>query len=768
MENKEKDKIEVDKELAELRQRNTELEKLLSESEQVKRALLETQNTMRALLNAPSDVVLLLDLEGLIVNANATAAQGLGKRLDELIGLCIWDLLPLDIAKGRKAYVDQMILSGAPVRFEDERSGVYFDNVAYPVFGELGKVTQIAVIARDITERKISGKALRESDAKFRAVIDNIQDGILFSDRNMIVSYRSPSYFLINGYTDEERLGYNGLETVFPEDRERVSLLWNQVVDQPDLTVTGQYRILHKNGSVRWMESVAQNLLDHPDLKQIILVTRDITDRKRTEEELDRIINLVPDLICTASTDGYFKKINPAWEKTLGFTADELLLKPFAEFIHPDDLTSTLSEIEKQINGHSTISFVNRYRCKDGTYKWLEWNATPSLDGILLYASARDITDRKRLEAELKESEARWKFALEGSGDGVWDWDVRSNRVYYSPKWKTMLGYEVDEVIDTLNEWEKRVHLDDKEEVYAELERHFQGETPFYQSEHRLLCKDGSYKWILDRGKIIEWTAAGEPKRMVGLHTDISERKQAEEALRKSETKLRVLSKKLIDAQENERKRIANELHDDLGQSLVGLKIQLSRIQNKISTGQEEIKQDIKGVIESINQTTENVRRISRDLRPSVVEHLGLVEALQWLLEDFRSKYRTRVTREIAPVKGILSKNQEIMVFRIFQEALNNIGKHAKATNVIIELREEGGSAFFSIKDNGRGFSLGEVNGKRSDEFGLGLTVMNERAKIAGGNLSIKGAAGKGTEIILSLPLRKRGEKIIAKAKKIK
>jgi len=156
-----------------------------------------------------------------------------------------------------------------------------------------------------------------------------------------------------------------------------------------------------------------------------------------------------------------------------------------------------------------------------------------------------EIEERKKGEetlrertAELRKSEERWQFALEGAGDGLWDWDAVTNHVHFSAQWKAMLGYAPQEIGDTLDEWDRRVHPEDKAAVYADLERHIRQETKTYENEHRLMCKDGSYKWILDRGKVIEWTEDGKPRRVIGTHADISERKQAEEALLESEERL--------------------------------------------------------------------------------------------------------------------------------------------------------------------------------------------------------------------------------------
>jgi diguanylate cyclase (GGDEF)-like protein/PAS domain S-box-containing protein len=138
----------------------------------------------------------------------------------------------------------------------------------------------------------------------------------------------------------------------------------------------------------------------------------------------------------------------------------------------------------------------------------------------------------------LRESEARWQFALEGAGDGVWDWNAATNTVFFSRQWKAILGYEDHEIGTSLDEWDSRIHPEDKARCYEDLERHFTGQTPFYQNEHRVRCKDGSYRWILDRGKVIEWATDGQPLRVIGTHTDVTERKQAETQFQQLTTRL--------------------------------------------------------------------------------------------------------------------------------------------------------------------------------------------------------------------------------------
>jgi len=151
-------------------------------------------------------------------------------------------------------------------------------------------------------------------------------------------------------------------------------------------------------------------------------------------------------------------------------------------------------------------------------------------DGLI--RAIRYAIGRARLEQRVHDAEERWRFALEGSGDGVWDWDVQSGEVQFSPRWKEMIGYAEDEIENTLDEWERRIHPDDRAQVMADVQAHFEGKTASYSNEHRVRCKNGDWKWILDRGKVVSRDADGKPQRMIGMHTDITERKRIEDRIR--------------------------------------------------------------------------------------------------------------------------------------------------------------------------------------------------------------------------------------------
>ncbi len=245
------------------------------------------------------------------------------------------------------------------------------------------------------------------------------------------------------------------------------------------------------------------------------------------EKELERFFEVTPSLFCIAGFDGYFKRINASFSDILEFSREELFAEPFLNFIHPEDRNATIAEMENIVAGKTAVDFENRYRTKNGEYRWFLWTAKPYETEKVIYAAAQDITERKIAELTLKESEERWQLALRGANDGIWDWNVETNEVFFSRRWKEMLGFSEDEINNNLEGWSKRVHPEDLEWVTELIQEHFAQKTPFYISEHRVLCKDGSYKWILDRGQAL-WDEAGNVVRMTGSHSDISDRKLME------------------------------------------------------------------------------------------------------------------------------------------------------------------------------------------------------------------------------------------------
>jgi signal transduction histidine kinase len=231
------------------------------------------------------------------------------------------------------------------------------------------------------------------------------------------------------------------------------------------------------------------------------------------------------------------------------------------------------------------------------------------------------------------------------------------------------------------------------------------------------------------------------------------ERKLAEKALRESWKRLQFLSSHLLTAQERERKRISLELHDELGQSLTVLKLQLRSIEKALNKEQRALKEDCKKTLQYINQIIENIRRLSRDLSPSILEDLGLTAALQWLIEDFAKHSAIKVDIDMLVFDNLFSSDAQIIIYRIFQEALTNIVKHAQANTVTVVVKKKDGSVHFQVQDDGKGFDIKQIEARYPTEKSLGLLAMDERARMLGGQLEVYGQKGKGTRIIFTIPI---------------
>ena len=258
----------------------------------------------------------------------------------------------------------------------------------------------------------------------------------------------------------------------------------------------------------------------------------DITKEKEQLDELNGFFEVNLDLLCIANFEGDFVKVNKSWEKTLGYTVEELTSRQFMELVHPDDIPSTLEVMSKLGRNEEAINFVNRYRAKDGTYKFIEWRSHPS--GKLIYAAARDITDRIYMEQSLVREKERNELAILGSNDGFWDWNILTNELYLSPRWKLQLGYRDDEVSNEFSSFEALIYEEDKEKVKNQVTRYLSADTMTYDIVFRMVHKDQSLRHIRARGEALR-DSEGKPFRMAGSHTDITLQVEQESALKEKE-----------------------------------------------------------------------------------------------------------------------------------------------------------------------------------------------------------------------------------------
>ena len=280
--------------------------------------------------------------------------------------------------------------------------------------------------------------------------------------------------------------------------------------------------------------------------------------------------------------------------------------------------------------------------------------------------------------------------------------------------------------------------------------------TQYYESI--VQCADGVKRhFIFNKATFCD--AEGKVAGIVGVMLDITERKRVEESLRDSARRLRFLSSKLLSAQECESRRISMEIHDALGQNLAVLKLQLDAISKRLRKDQRPLKDDCRKALGLINQIIESARNLSRDLSPSIIEDLKLGGTLKWMLQDFKTQTGIQTVLEMDDINGLFSNDDEVIIYRIFQEALRNVIKHAEAHRVKVGIERRDREVTFQIADDGKGFDLEKVWNRHVAERSLGLAALYERSRMLGGSLEITSQKGQGTRITLKIaPTENKGK----------
>src|SRR5690242_9185002 len=309
------------------------------------------------------------------------------------------------------------------------------------------------IVTREIRKRRRMEEALAKSEKWFSTTLASVGDAVIATDMNGTVSFMNSVAQSLTGWTQAEAVG-KSMDLVFDivnkETRRPVENPVKKVFREGKVVGLADHTLLiSKSGKEFDIEdSAAPILTPAGDNIGVVLVFRDITDLRQAREEADRYFTLSLDLLCIAGSDGYFKRLNPAWEKALGYSVEELLAKPFLEFIHPDDQAATIREAEKLGKGQDTVSFENRYRCKDGSYRSFLWSATPFAEQQLIYAVARDVTELKRAEEGLRRSEELLRLMVESAvGYAILMLDPNGHVVSWNAGAERIKGYRAEEII---------------------------------------------------------------------------------------------------------------------------------------------------------------------------------------------------------------------------------------------------------------------------------------------------------------------------------
>jgi PAS domain S-box-containing protein len=373
---------------------------------------------------------------------------------------------------------------------------------------------------------------------------------------------------------------------------------------------------------------------------------------------------------------------------------------------------------------------------------------TRTIMGTLL-----DITERTQAEDKLRQSENLLAEAEQIAQIGSWSLDLGSNIVTWSDEVYRIFGVKKSEFDHRLESVFAFIHPEDSDFVKRIVEEAVKTREP-YNFYFRLVRPDGEVRIIHARGTVMA-DEQGNAVRMYGASQDVTDSKMAENALRQSYQEIRRLTEHLQKIREEERTRIAREIHDELGQQLTVIKMDVSWLNKKIDDTNPAVKQRLTDLLEMLNTSVQSVRKISYELRPNLLD-LGLDVTIERQLKEFekRSGIKTCFSKMEDPLE--LDEPTKTSLFRILQESLTNIARYSQASDVRVNLIKESAQIILRITDNGKGFDMNKVAEKKT----LGLLGMKERASMMGGTFSIASEPGRGTAITVTIPAEEKNEQL--------
>jgi PAS domain S-box-containing protein len=634
-------------------------------------------------------------------------------------------------------------------------------------------ITGYASISFDISQRKKLedelkklNEALEEkvqertaeiykTENRFRALIENNNDIVSLMDRTLKVVYRSPSATRITGWTDEEITGAEiARKIVHPDDALHMGTAYQEMMMSPGRPVSVSFRSLHKAGHYIWIEGMVTNMFHDENIGSIVFNYRDVSEKVESEKKIKQTLKELSDykialdessIVAITDHNGVITYVNDNFIRISQYSRQEL--------IGMDHRLVNSGYHSKQFIGNLWFTIANgkiwrgelKNKAKDGSFYWVDTTIVPFLDQAgkpYQYVAIRsDITERKAVENELASRELRFRSLIENSAEGISLLDQFSNVLYRSPSGKKMIGD--NPIKDSIG----MAHPDDLESFRNKFAEALQKPGVPVPYSARYLRASGEYFWA--EGTFTNLLHIPGVQAVVANYRDETKKVNADKAVLQTNQHLRELSAHLQSIREEERAAVAREIHDELGQQLTGLKMDVSALNRKLAPKDSFIIEKIQSIQDLLNASIKTVRRIATELRPSILDDLGLVAAIEWQCEEFAKRAGITARFQSDTQKIVFGSGVSICLFRICQESLTNVARYAQASAVQISLQVAAKNIELIIKDDGIGFDSTTREGKKT----WGLLGMKERASMMGGELVIDSIPKKGTSIEVKIPL---------------
>ena len=541
----------------------------------------------------------------------------------------------------------------------------------------------------------------------------------------------------------------------YPDEtnREAVKAEWQRrvakaIANQSEIEPM-EAKVRCKDGSERYIEFHSSSIGD-TNLVSFV----DLTDRTRaqialreSEERFRLMANTAPVLMWMSGTDKLCTYFNKSWLDFTGRSMEQELGNGWAQGVHPDDLQPCLDTYRQSFDRQVQFRMEYRLRHCDGEYRWIldigapRFNQDRSFAGYI--GAVVDISERKMAEERLRESEEqlhineeRLRLAQKVAGIGTFEWNLKTGVNTWTGELEAMYGLPVGAFGRTQSAFEELIHPDDRANVVRLVDSALKSGEPT-EAEWRVVWSDRSVHWIVGRWQVFV-DESGQAMRMIGVNVDVTQRKQAEEALWAA-------NRKLIEAQEQERTRIGRELHDDINQRLAMLAFELEELQEHPA----EVGSRVQVLRRKTEEISSDVQALSHELHSSRLEYLGVVKGLKSWCEEFAKRQRLKIDFT-GEVSSVLPHEIGLCFLRVLQEALHNAVKHSGAKRIEVQLREHSNEAHLIIHDSGTGFDVEAA----MQGHGLGLTSMQERVRLVNGTITIQSRRRDGTRIHACIPFR--------------
>jgi PAS domain S-box-containing protein len=647
------------------------------------------------------------------------------------------------------------LCSGEATSVENKVDGLHIGADEYLVkpFG----INELLARVQTLMRLRNTTAALRTSEEHHRRLIDILPDAVcLIHPKGQLLSANSQAVAMLGYTSTDDLLAKSIYDLTPPEEHERVKNDFS-VALRAGLIRNAEFTMLKKNGIAFRVElSATVSLGLQGQSTGLLSVVRDITERQRAQQALqaseERFRQLAHHIreVFWMSDAGRTEIIyvSPAYEEIWGQSCQSLYLRPqnWIESVYPEDRKRVQASQELQSLGD--YDEIYRIIRPDGTVRWIQDRAFPIRDDTgkiyRMVGIADDVTKRKQAWDALGESEARKRAIMQAALDGIITIDHDGRMIELNPAAEKIFAHNrsklIGENIAEIVPASFRVWFEDG------LANSFAGEkgpTLGSRVEMPALRADGSRfpaEFTITRIKL-----AGRPMFTIYIR-DITQHKRAE-------TELRALPQRIIKAQEAERSRIARELHDGINQMIASVKMRLHKVESSLPDLKPAAREILARCDRLLVKVLEENRRIAHNLRPTDLDTLGLSDACTSFCNEVQSRTGLKVQCRMGLPSDRLPAVVELHLFRIVQEAINNIEKHAKANIVKLQFRTEANAVLLKIQDDGEGFNPQTVTGRKNKGHGLGLSNMRERALSLGGTYELVSAKGKGTTILVRTPL---------------